>query len=312
MVTAYYRLTDAQQTLAARQQILATARTIQSAAEEQLAHGQATLPDVLDARAGTAHAEYELEQAVGEEQTARVELRESLGVPPSDQIQIQDSPATDTETQSTESATTLVEEALKMRPDLAAFSERLRAAGKESDAARSEYMPTIAMNARGSAQALWPTVSKDGGSYLTDTAHFVWEAGITIHWNFFDGGARRSQLALAQAEQRKVSEEQREALDEVTRATWTAWVGYRTATRRLHAAQTLFTAADSSYQASLDAYHYGVKNLIDLVHAEQQLAEARLAVVEARSALQTASANLGYTTGTLLRSPMPNQNGDQK
>jgi hypothetical protein len=46
--------------------------------------------------------------------------------------------------------------------------------------------------------------------------------------------------------------------------------------RQQQAAQTLLTAATTSYDASLDAYGYGVKNLIDLVNAESQLAEARL------------------------------------
>ena len=135
---------------------------------------------------------------------------------------------------------------------------------------------------------------------------------MTIHWDFFDGGARRSRLLLAREDQKKVNEEQRAAEDAVTRAAWSAWVDYRTAQRRMHAAEELFTASESSYRASLDAYNYGVKNLIDLVHAEQQLAEARLATVEARSTLETASANLGYTTGDLLRSPVQIHTEDGK
>ena len=107
---------------------------------------------------------------------------------------------------------------------------------------------------------------------------------------------------LARAsEQRQAAEELRAGQDEVTRATWMAFVQYKTALRQRQAAHALLTAAESSYASSLDAYHYGVKNLIDLEHAESQLAEARLADVEAHSSLLTSAANLGYTTGTLLR-----------
>ena len=302
VITAYHRLTNAQQKLTARRQILETAQTIEHAAEAQLANGRATLPDLLDARAGRAKAEFELEDAIGEEQSARVTLRESLGIPPSDQIRIAAPAAQGSESDSAPDVQALVDQALASRPDLAALAERLKAANLATDQARSAYLPTVDFNARGSVQAIWPTVSKQDGSALADTAHFVWETGLTIHWDFFDGGARRSHLLVAQSEAEKSAEEKRDATDAITRATWTAWVGYRTAARRMTAAESLLTAASSSYSSSLEAYNYGVKNLIDLVHAEQQLAEARLAVVEARSALLTAQANLGYTTGTLLRS----------
>lgn len=303
VITGFYHLIDVQQMLKARQQILETARTIQSAAEAQLTHGRATLPDVLDARAGTARAEYELEEAVGEEQKARVALRESLGVTPSDAIQIETPAALFSSVQDGATVEELVEEALKQRPDLVAFTERMRASREATHAAQSAYLPTIEFHAKASAQSIWPTVSKDHGSLLADTTHLVWDTGVTIHWDLFDAGARRSRLLQTREEQRKIGEEQREAENAVTRAAWSAWVDYRTAQRRMRAADELFTASESSYRASLEAYNYGVKNLIDLVHAEQQLAEARLATVEARSRLETASANLGYTTGALLRSP---------
>jgi hypothetical protein len=41
----------------------------------------------------------------------------------------------------------------------------------------------------------------------------------------------------------------------------------------------LLKSANESYSASLDAYKYGVKNLIDVVTAEKQLALARLSGV---------------------------------
>jgi outer membrane protein TolC len=103
------------------------------------------------------------------------------------------------------------------------------------------------------------------------------------------------------SEQRQTAEELREKSDDIARETWVAYLQFGTAVRQQEAARTLLLAATTSYDASLDAYGYGVKNLIDLVNAESQLAEARLADVEARSAVLTSAANLGYTTGNLLR-----------
>jgi outer membrane protein TolC len=127
---------------------------------------------------------------------------------------------------------------------------------------------------------------------------------MQLKWNLFDGGLRRHELLRRTSEQRQAAEELREKSDDIVRETWVAYLQFGTAVRQQEAAQTLLLAATTSYDASLDAYGYGVKNLIDLVNAESQLAEARLADVEARSAVLTSAANLGYTTGNLLR-PRP-------
>ncbi len=301
VVVAYYNLVTAQERLAAIQQILATARTTQSAAEAQLANGRATLPDVLNAKAGTAHAEYDLQKSLGAEEIARVRLREALGVEPSDAIAVEKPAGIPDLSAVSTSVAGFVETALQDRPDLKSLAEKLQAAGAEVRKARSAYRPTVEFESNGSSQSIWPTVSQPS---LGDTTQFVWSAGIQLKWNLFDGGLRRHEVLRRTSEQRQAGEEVREKSDAITRETWVAYIEFGTAVRQKEAAQTLLQAATTSYDASLDAYRYGVKNLVDLVNAEAQLAAARLADVEARSAVLTSAANLGYTTGDLLR-PRP-------
>jgi outer membrane protein TolC len=298
VVVAYYNLLTAQERYAAIEQILSTARTTQSAAEAQLANGRATLPDVLNARAGTARAEYELEKSQGDEEIARVKLREALGVEPSDAIKVVQPEAAPDLSAVFTSVAGFVETAVQERPDLKALAERLRAADAEVKAAHSAWRPTVEFASKASSQSIWPTVSQPS---LGDTTQFVWSAGVQLKWNLFDGGLRRHEELRRSSEERQAAEELREKRDDIARETWVAWVQFATAVRQQQAARTLLQAATTSYDASLDAYGYGVKNLIDLVNAEAQLAEARLADVEARSAVLTSAANLGYTTGKLLR-----------
>jgi len=298
VVVAYYNLVTAQERLAAVRQILATARTTQSAAEAQLANGRATLPDALNARAGTARAEYDLQTNLGAEEIARVRLREVLGVEPSDAIGVEKPVAAPDLMAVSASVASFVETALQDRPDLKSLAERLRAAEAEVKAARSAYRPTVEFESKGSSQSIWPTVSQPS---LGDTTQFVWSTEVELKWNLFDGGLRRKEVLRRSSEQRQAVEELREKSDGIARETWVAYLQFETAVRQQEAARTLLQAATTSYDASLDAYGYGVKNLIDLVNAESQLAEARLADVEARSAVLTSAANLGYTTGNLLR-----------
>jgi outer membrane protein TolC len=305
VVVAYYNLVTAQEQLAAIRQILDTARTTQSAAEAQLSNGRSTLPDVLNAKAGTARAEYDLQTSLGTEEIARVKLREALGVEPSDAITVgPPAGAPDLSAVST-SVASFVETALQDRPDLKSLAEKLRAADAEVKTARSAYRPTVEFESKASSQSIWPTVSQPS---LGDTTQFVWSTGVQLKWNFFDGGMRSHEVLRRASEQRQAAEELRGKSDDIARETWVAYLQFGTAVHQQEAAKTLLLAATTSYDASLDAYGYGVKNLIDLVNAESQLAEARLADVEARSAVLTSAANLGYTTGSLLR---PRTGGDQ-
>ena len=65
------------------------------------------------------------------------------------------------------------------------------------------------------------------------------------------------------------------------------------------------SSANASYSASLDAYQYGVKNLVDVLTAEKQLAQARLSSVSARSELFIQAVNPEFVSGNLLRNQPP-------
>ncbi len=77
---AYYRLLSSMGQEEAARASLANARAVEQAAEDRLAHGLATLPDVLEARSATAQAEYDLQAVLGAEEIARGDL--ATAVPP--------------------------------------------------------------------------------------------------------------------------------------------------------------------------------------------------------------------------------------
>jgi outer membrane protein len=305
VVTAYYNLVTAQERLEASRQIVKTAQTTQDAAEAQRANGRATLPDVLNARAAAAQALYDLQSSIGAVDTARVVLRETIGVEPSDEIQVADPAAIPLPTEVAQSTIDLVNTAKQQRPDLRAISEKLEAANAELKGTKSEYFPTVQLGASAGEQALWPSINTPGPNPLGHSNEPVWNVGISLRWTIFDGGLRRHEVQSADSRRREAEHEKREKEDAIGREVWTSYVQFRTAVRQHEAAETLLTSASTSYDASLDAYRYGVKNLVDLVTAENQLAQARLAVVQSRSAVRIDAANLDYTTGNLLRQQPP-------
>jgi outer membrane protein TolC len=232
-------------------------------------------------------------------------LRETIGVEPSDAILVEQPSGLPLPTEVEESTATLVNMAMQQRPDLRAISEKLRAANAEFKGTKSEYLPSVYFGASAAQQEIWPSVNVSGPNPLGHANQTVWNVGVTARWTIFDGGLRHNEVRLADSKRREAQDERREKEDAIGREVWVAYVQFRTAVRQHEAAETLLTSATTSYDASLDAYRYGVKNLVDLVTAENQLAQARLAVVQSRSAVRIDASNLDYATGNLLRQHPP-------
>jgi len=178
VVSGYFNLITAQERLEASRQIVKTAQTTQDAGEAQLANGRATLPDVLNARAATAQSLYDLQASIGAVDTARVVLRESIGVEPSDEIVVADPAGLPLPTEVAQSTVDLINTAKQQRPDLRAISEKLEAANAELKGAKAEYLPAIHFGASAGQQALWPSINVSGPNPLGHSNEPVWNAGI--------------------------------------------------------------------------------------------------------------------------------------
>src|SRR6202012_573319 len=124
-------------------------------------------------------------------------------------------------------------------------------------------------------------------------------------WKILDGGARAREVDAAESKKREAQDELTGKRDEATREVWSSYILFATAVRKEQAAVALLEAANTSYSASLDAYRYGVKNLVDVVTAQRQLAQARLSGVSARSELFLEAVDLEFATGNLLRNQTP-------
>jgi outer membrane protein len=302
VASAYYQLLTQQERLAAAEATLKTAQTTTDAAEFQLRNGRSTLPDVLNARAEAAQAVFDRESADGDEKIARVALTEAVGFEPSPDISVDAANSAPLPSDLAASIDALIARAMADRPDLAAQAAEIRAADDAIRSARAAYWPQIVLQGAAAQTSIWPTV--DYGQ-LGNASEPTWSAALAIQWRIFDGGARKGEVAKAESKKRGAQDEMREKRDQVTREVWTAYIGFRTALRKEQAAVALLDSANASYSASLDAYNYGVKNLIDVVTAERQLAQARLSGVSARSQLFLQAVDLEFVTGNLLRNGPP-------
>ena len=302
VATAYYNLVTAQERPQAARETLKTAQTTQDASEFQLANGRSTMPDVLNARAETAQATFDLESAQGDEMVARVQLTEEIGVEPTPNILIdaqQNAPLPETLTMSIDA---LIDRAIQSRPDLAEQAAEIRAANDEVLSARADYRPRITLSASGAQTSLWP---KSDSGPLGNASQPTWSAALAVQWRIFDGGARNHALREVESKKREEQDKMIDLHDRTTREVWSAYIGFRTAVEKQRAAVALLQSASTSYDASIEAYKYGVRTLVDVVTAQRQLAQARLSSVAARSELLLGAVDLEFVTGNLLRNQPP-------
>jgi outer membrane protein len=281
---------------------LRTAQTTQDAAENRLNNGLATLPDVLNARAETSQAVFDAESADGDEKIARVTLTEAVGADPSPNIVIDGQKSAPLPKKLTMSIEGLIDRAMVNRPELMAQALRIRSSEARIRAAKAEYKPQIGLSGAAAQTSVWP--SADYG-VLGSASEPTWSVELGIHWRIFDGGVRKNEVLIAESKRREAQDELTTKDDQTTREVWTAYIGFRTALRKHDAAVALLESANESYSASLDAYKYGVKNLVDVVTAQNQLARARLSSVSARSELFLEAVKLEFVTGNLLRNQPP-------
>ncbi|MCE3236352.1 MAG: outer rane efflux protein [Vampirovibrio sp.] len=307
-VSAYYNVMLAISRKRAAEVTLFNAKTVQEAVEERLVQGLATLPDKLDAQAATAKAEYELASVQGEEEIARGKLASILRESPLVNIKLENLSETTNLDIVIPSAQHAIEEALHFRPDFLAKIQRIDAAQAEIKLKRAAYFPKLTISANYGRLAAY--ASQDYTPFLFGQVP-VYQIEAKFRWVLFDAGRRRNELNLAKAHYAEAVAEEQELKDQVEFQVWKAFVNVQTAKKQLQAAKSQLTASLKSYEAATEAYHYGVRHLIDVTTAQKNLAVARNNFVEARIRLLADVAELAFQTGDLVHIGNPARSSNE-
>jgi outer membrane protein len=294
---AYFSLLGARGLREAAEVSLKDARTTETAAQERRNNGLATVPEVLEAKAATAKAVYDLQSAIGAERVQIGNLARAvtanpvkpLQVEPLDQLKIPDKLD-----QSVEDA---ISTAFKDRPDLEADQARVRAAQSEVKHAQASYYPSLTFEgSKGWIRAFGQQHGFPGLYAQTRT----YDATLALKWTVFDGLRREKSISQAKAEEKVATDEVRDRQDEITNQVWNDYQNAATALEQRQAAAALLTASSESYSAALESYKDGVRNFLDVLAAENALAQARAIDVTARTQVLQTFTDLDFRTGDLL------------
>jgi len=134
------------------------------------------------------------------------------------------------------------------------------------------------------------------------TAGLAGSMTFKLNWTVFDGRARKNRLAQAEANVHEAEAQIQVSREEITNEVWAAYSDLNTALRQREAATALLEATGRSYDAALESYNYGLRNLLDVTAAQRTLAQARSTDVLARAQVLSTLAALAFKAGDSIQS----------
>ncbi len=259
-------------------------------ARARFAVGDITRTDVAETEARVAAARAELASAKAQLANSRAEYASVVGRNPGDLAP--EPPLTKHLPDTLEAA---FDRAERNSPPIrqADFTEQSSAAKLAQ--AKTQTRPTVSLQA---------TVGYTGGNYnvvATPFSHYSHDLNIAavVSIPLFSGGVTSSQIRQAaetnNADRIGIEAARRQALLSVSQA-WNGLVGARA---NVDADDAQVTAANIAYEGSHQEARVGLRSTLDVLIAEQTLAAAQVALVNARHDEYVAAANLLSATGTL-------------
>jgi outer membrane protein len=300
--SAYYRLLNAKGQRQAAEVSLKNAQAVEEDAQSRLDNGLATKPDVLEATAARAQADYDLQAAIGAEDIAHGNLATAMGLPPETEFQVQDIHDLPTPTAMADSIDKEIDRAFAQRPELMEQVARVRVAQGQLKQAHSAYIPTIGFSGDGGLARGYGQLNLYPGGYAQGE---YWSVGLQMKWTLFDGGRREREVGQAKAEKRAAEAGIDALRDQIGNEVWTAYSNMKTALRQQQAAAALLEASSQSYDAARESYNYGIRNQLDVISAQKTLAQALSEDVLARTQLLLQVADLAFRTGDLIQKAPP-------
>jgi outer membrane protein len=279
-LTAQSVLRVAQQTVATRQatgdQIGAlTKNNLRSTLDLSLANVQVSQAQllVLDAQNASQVAMANLNAILGAENFVEYDLVDNTPATPA-------APPVDVET--------LVQLAIKARPDLAALNDRSVAAKQFASAEHDLLRPTVSALAAAGATPV-----------RADQIESSWygAAGANISIPVFTGFDYTARGKEADLRAHAAAEQVRNLRDSVARDVRAAVLNAQAAFQRIDVSQQLLDQANTALDLAQARYKVGLSGIVDLTQSQLAQTQAEITVANARYAYQTALAEVRFQTG---------------
>jgi len=286
-ITAYANLTKAREYLDLVSKARATTAEHVRLAEQYAGQGLILSAEVLKAKVYLAEMDELVAQASNGARLAEAALNFEMGGDQTTSWELAPLPPPAPAGGGLES---WIQAALDQRRDLGAARLQLEAGRLEETAARSAFLPEVAVVGRYDLYDDVPFGANGGSGALMGVARV----------NLFRGGADEAALAAARHDTAAFASAVRRFEEGVTLETRQAWHDLETAAARQATAHASLAAAREALTVREARFRQGLDRMIDLLDAETALREAELRELVARYDLALARFRLHFASGASL------------
>ncbi|WP_263359061.1 TolC family protein [Acidicapsa ligni] len=306
---AYYAYVAAVERHKTAMEALTNASEIEAAAEARYNHGEGTVIETAQTRNLTAQERFSVVNSQGAEQQAYATLLAAMGVSPLVTIRIAPVMHHALSTDDLAPVDQIVSDALTRRPDVLAGYSTLQASQASVKVAEAQNRPKIFLAGTGayvSGQLGLTAVPPIGEQLPTlNITGNQWNGTILMGMSIpiFDAHRRANAIRQAKNDEDKAATTLDQIRLNAMREIVSAQIALRTSLAANDAALVLKSAAQTSYDATLDSYKQGVGTVTATVDAETHLFQAELAEDDAYTSALSAAATIAFATGTLGAAP---------
>ena len=241
--------------------------------------------DLAQARTDRANALVGVINAENAYEAAKAALNQAMGIAAPTDYDVEDATIDPVEGED-QPTDTLLEEAVRSRPDLAGLERQLDAQRRTVASVKGGYWPTLNF-----------ATNFNSASIQLDTLRWNWNAQVNLNWSLFNGLLTRSQIREEQATLRVVEAQKSSQLLAVRLEIEQARLAVRAARAALGASEEALTNASERLRLAEGRYQTGVGNGIELSDAQVALASAVTQKIQAEYNLATARARLLKSLG---------------
>lgn len=308
VIEAYYNLFSSMASERAAKETENSSYEAFKAAKVRYEVGLAPLTDKLQAETSYMQEKLTREKAENEVKIKKANLNYLLNFSPLTELNLASPSLNIPNKDFTDSIETLLDQAVKNRPDLQAYYETKKAKKAEIYNARSESLPSISLTSSYGRMNDLERNSNGDRSY--------YNVGITASMPFFTGGYIYNNVAKTKSEL-KILDTQIDDLEKsIELDVWTAYQNFLTAKKTYITSESLLKSATETEKTMLGKYKNGKSSILDLLNAQSDLASARYEFISAqhnwfitRANLVKAIGNMSMEELTSLSTAKNNNNG---
>ena len=287
-IQAYYQLFAANASLEAAGATEKSTRKAFEAASYRYEIGAAALGDKLQAQTTHAQARVNQRTAAGNAQAALGTVANAMGLEPHVGFEFEPPTLTGPVPERERDVQELIELAKLSRPDLAAAEAQVKASEANILQAKSGSLPTLSLVGN------FTQFNTLGVSTIQS-----WAVGVQVTLPLFTGFNNTYQIRSAE-EQVEVQAANRDKLEQsIAQQVWSSYYTLDATRENLKNTQDLLDSALQAEKVALGRYEEGVGNIVELLNAEANLANARYQHIQAHYNWRIGKAHLAQALGRL-------------